>query len=175
MNECEAIRQSIGSWLDGELGASEDESVRAHLAVCTDCGAARRRLEKMHTALREALVFRAEPISLAPFWREVERRIQEKPAWYDGWIGWMRAWLRSPRTAWAVPALIAVVLAAFSLDGWRSGSRNSFTAVDSIDAYGRSVALLRVPETKTTVIWLYQDQEGENETVEDPAQSAPSF
>jgi hypothetical protein len=79
-----------------------------------------------------------------------------------------------------VPAVIALVLALFSLDsylpGWRfGGARNNFAAVESIDAYGRSVALLRENESKTTVIWLYQDQEGENEAAEDATKSGPAF
>jgi hypothetical protein len=68
------------------------------------------------------------------------------------------------------------LLVLASTDVWRlGGSRNSFASVESIDAYGRSVALLREQETKTTVIWLYQDQEGENEAAEDTAKSAPTF
>jgi hypothetical protein len=35
--------------------------------------------------------------------------------------------------------------------------------------------LLRQNESKTTVIWLYADQEGENETADEPAKSAPAF
>jgi hypothetical protein len=63
-----------------------------------------------------------------------------------------------------------------STDVWRlGGPRNSPASVESIDTYGRSVALLREQETKTTVIWLYQDQEGENEAAEDTAKSAPTF
>jgi hypothetical protein len=75
--------------------------------------------------------------------------------------------------------VIALLLAAVSLDsyfpGWRGGARNSFATVESIDAYGRSVALLRENESKTTVIWLYEDQEGENGTADDSAKSAPAF
>jgi sugar (pentulose or hexulose) kinase len=47
--------------------------------------------------------------------------------------------------------------------------------VDSIDSHGHNVALLRENESKTTVIWLYQDQEGEDEAAEDTAKSGPAF
>jgi hypothetical protein len=43
--------------------------------------------------------------------------------------------------------------------------------VESIDAHGRSVALLRENESKTTVIWLYQNEEGEMKL----AKMAPSL
>lgn len=176
MRDCENIRESIGGWLDGELSAAESESVRAHLASCTDCGEAQRRLEKMHLALKAALTSETPQIDFMSFWRGVERRINEKRAWYEDLLDWSRGLFTAPRVAWAVPAVIGLLLVLLSTDVWRlGGSRNSFASVESIDAYGRSVALLRQPETRTTVIWLYQDQEGENETAEDPAKSAPTF
>jgi anti-sigma factor RsiW len=178
MRDCKNIQELIGSWLDGELSAAESESVRAHLGGCTDCGEARRRLEKMHVALQAALTSQAAQIEFASFWRGVEHRINEKRSWYEDFIDGLRRLFAAPRVAWAVPAVIALLLVVMSadIDIRRLGSsRNSFASVESIDAYGRSVALLREHETKTTVIWLYQDQEGENETAEDPAQSAPTF
>jgi anti-sigma factor RsiW len=176
MRDCENIQESIGSWLDGQLSAAESESVRAHLASCTDCGEAQRRLEKMHLALKAALSSQAPQIDFMSFWRGVERRINEQRAWYEDWLDWSRGLFTAPRVAWAVPAVIGLLLLLMSVDLLRfGGSRNSFASVESIDAYGRSVALLREHETKTTVIWLYQDQEGENETAEEPAKSAPTF
>jgi len=176
MSECESIQESIGRWLDGEMPPSESESVRAHVARCTDCGEAQRRLEKMQTALKSVLVAETTPIEFMPFWRAVERRISEKSAWYDDWLDRARGLFTAPRLAWAVPVAIGVLLVLFSTDGWRfGGSRGNFASVESIDAYGRSVALLRQNESKTTVIWLYQDQEGDNETADDSAKSAPAF
>jgi anti-sigma factor RsiW len=176
MRDCEGIRESIGSWLDGELSAAESESVRAHLAGCTDCGETRRRLEKMQLVLKAALTSPAPQIEFMSFWRGVERRINQKRGWYDDLLDWSRGLFAAPRVAWMVPAVIGILLVLVSTDVWRlGGSRNSFASVESIDAYGRSVALLREQETKTTVIWLYQDQEGENEAAEDTAKSAPTF
>ena len=115
-----------------------------------------------------------------PFWREVERRISQKGAWHEDLLDWFRRSLSTPRIAWAVPAVIALLLLVLSLESylpwWRfGGRRNNFAAVESIDAHGRSVALLRENETKTTVIWLYQDHEGENEAAEEPSKSGPAF
>lgn len=176
MRDCEGIRESIGSWLDGELSAAESESVRAHLASCSDCVETRRRLEKMQLALKAALTSPAPQIEFMSFWRGVERRINQKRVWYDDLLDWSRGLFTAPRVAWTVPAVIGILLVLVSTDVWRlGGSRNSFASVESIDTYGRSVALLREQETKTTVIWLYQDQEGENEAAEDTAKSAPTF
>ena len=180
MKGCENISKSMGRWLDGELSAAESESMRAHVAECADCAEARRKLEKLQGALAAALIAEAKDIEFEPFWRAVRLRIAEKRAWHADALDWVRGWFTRSRAAWAVPALIALLLAAASLDsyfpGWRGGAgRNAFAAVDSIDAHGRSVALLREYDTKTTVIWLYEDQEGENEAAEEPTSPGPAF
>jgi anti-sigma factor RsiW len=177
MNNCETIRDSIGSWLDGELSPSESESVRLHLTACSDCSMARHELEKLQRLLKDDLAAQAATIDFMPFWREVQRRINQKRPWHEDVFEWCRGFLTAPRIAWAVPAVIVLVLALFSLDSYLPvrGARDNFASVESIDAHGRSVALLREDQTKTTVIWLYQDQEGENETAEEASKSGPAF
>ena len=180
MNNCETIRDLIGSWLDGELSPRENEAVRAHVNACAECGQAQRQLEKLQLALRSDLANAAARIEFMPFWREVQQRINQKRPWYADSLDWVRDNLVAPRVAWAIPVAIVLVLVGLSLDsdltGWRGGgTRNNFASVDSIDGYGRDVALLREDETKTTVIWLYQKQEGENEAVEENSPTAPAF
>ena len=180
MTNCETIRESIGSWLDGELSTGESDSVRAHVASCADCGETRRQLEKLNLALKNDLAAAAARLEFLPFWRAVQQRINQKRGWHEELLDWCRDFFSAPRIAWLVPAVIALALAVFSIDsylpGWRfGGARNNFAAVESIDAHGRSVALLRENESKTTVIWLYQDQEGENEAAEDATKSSPAF
>jgi hypothetical protein len=88
--------------------------------------------------------------------------------------------IRAPSFAWAVPAVIVLLIGALYLDvifpGWGVGSpRNNFTTVESIDAYGRNVALLREHESKTTVIWLYQNPDSENEALGEINDKGPAF
>ena len=180
MTNCETNRESIGSWLDGELSPGESESVRLHLAGCAACSEVRRQLESLNLALKNQLTANAAEIEFLPFWRGVQQRINQKRAWHEEFLDRCRELFSAPRMAWSVPAVIALVLALVSIDfylpGWRlGGPRNNFATVDSIDAHGRSVALLRENESKTTVIWLYQDQEGENEAAEDATKSGPAF
>ena len=180
MTNCETIRESIGAWLDGELSPGESEAVRLHVAGCAACGEAQRQLERLDSALKEQLASEAARLQFMPFWRAVEQRIYQRRPWYEELLERCREFFTAPRIAWSVPAVIALVLALFSVDafwpGWRlGGARNNFAAVESIDAHGRGVALLRENETKTTVIWLYQDEEGENEAAEDATKSGPAF
>jgi hypothetical protein len=179
MNGCEHRVEAIERWLDGELNGAEAESLRAHVAECAECGEARRRLEKIQQTLQGVLLADAQQIKFQPFWRAVQLRINEKQPWYHEALERLRDTFPASRAAWAVPAVIALLLAAVSLESylpfWRSSGRNSFATVESIDAYGRNVALLREYDTKTTVIWLYQDQEGENDAAEETAPSGPAF
>lgn len=176
MSQCDGIQESIGRWLDGEMKASDSEAVRSHVENCLDCGVARHRLEKIHTTLGGLLRAEASQLEFAPFWREVRRRIDEERPWHEELIGRVRYHLTAPRLAWAVPAAIILVLGFVSLAKWPvRGQVSNYASVESIDTHGRNVALLREDETKTTIIWLYQNPEGENENVEDTTNSGPAF
>ena len=179
MNSCEQIRESLGAWLDGELSRADSEAVRLHLGGCNACGEERRKLEKLDGMMKAMLVPDAD-IAFEPFWRGVRNRIEERRSWTADWSERLRAWFALPSLGWAVPAVIVLLLAAISYDkyfpDWHSGApRNNFAAVESIDGYGRSVALLREDESKTTVIWLYQNQEGDDESAGENAPKAPTF
>lgn len=180
-NRCENIRDRIGAWLDGELKRFEFEEIRLHLESCAACGEERRQLEKLETGLKELLVAGPSGVSFEQFWPEVERRIARRRSWYESLQGWARELAAPPQLAWMVPAAIVVaLLGVFSLESfWPGlrlrGQRNNFASVDSIDAFGRNVAVLRENETKTTIIWLYQNQEGEDESTGEKSEAGPSF
>jgi len=176
MNYCESLQESIGRWLDGELPPAESEAVRSHVASCAECSAARQRLEKIQLTLGTMLTAEAARLEFAPLWREVQHRIETKRPWHEELIETVQSLISVPRLAWAVPAAIMLVLGFLSLGKWPAGSEaNNYASVESIDAHGRNVALLREDETKTTIIWLYQDPEGEDENVEESAKSGPAF
>jgi anti-sigma factor RsiW len=179
MNSCEEIRESLGAWLDGELSRADSEAVRLHLGGCNACGEQRLKLEKLNAAMKAILV-PAVDLSFDPFWRGVRTRIEEKRTWTAEWPERLRSWFAVPSLGWAVPAVIVLVLAAISYDKlfpeWHGGApRNNFAAVESIDGYGRNVALLREDESKTAVIWLYQNQEGDDESAGESAPKSPTF
>jgi predicted anti-sigma-YlaC factor YlaD len=177
MTDCERIRASLNRWLDGELSGSDAEVIHLHLENCPLCEAERRQLEKLQSSLKSLLLSNVAPIAFEPFWDGVRERITVKRSWHEDIIEWARSTFARPGLAWTVPAVIAILLAVFSLDSfWKLGAqRNNFAAVESIDAHGRNVALLREDETKTTVIWLYQNQEGEDESPGENAETSPSF
>ena len=177
MNECERAEESIGRWHDGELSAVESEQLRTHVSGCANCSAAQQRFEKLERALNGVLIGEAGKVAFTPFWRELERRIEEKKPWYGDLLERLRNPGSAPWAAWAVPGLIAILIAILSYESYlpHARSRSNLATVESIDAYGRSVALLREDESKTTVIWLYQNQEDDDEAAEETPQPGPAF
>jgi anti-sigma factor RsiW len=177
MRNCEDIAESLGVWLDGELSLADAEMIRLHLQGCAQCDGKRRQLEKLHSSLKSLFEANSPRVALEPFWRGVQERIAERRTWRQGITEWVRSASAGPAGAWAVPAAIVIVLAILSVDSFRklATQRNNFAAVESIDAHGRNVALWREDETKTTVIWLYHNQEGENESSEENTETRPSF
>jgi hypothetical protein len=180
MKNCNSVRESLGAWLDGELDPSASEVIRGHLQECPTCRQERRQLEKLDSALRGVLDSEAARISFQPFWSRVQGRIGQKEARQENLLARLRTAFVGPRLGWAIPAVILLLLGVLSADsflpGWRIfGQRKNFASVESIDAYGRNIALWREDETKTTVIWLYHNQEGEDESADETTDARPSF
>jgi hypothetical protein len=179
MMDCEAIKRSLGTWLDGEIGLLEGEAIQRHLEVCPSCVGEKTRLERLETALKSVLEERASGVAFEPFWGGVRRRIQEKGSWHVRLLDWATPAFSSQRLAWAVPLIIILLLGLFSLEdffpGWIWGpGKSNLTAVESIDSHGFNVALFRESNTKTIVIWLFQDEE-EEESSGKSAAGEPSF
>lgn len=177
MRECDLIEESIGRWLDGELSAAESERVRGHVKNCANCAATHRRLEKLDRALSDALVATAPNIHFATFWRDLEQRLEVRTPWHQEIWERLQSWGSAPRIAWGIPAIIAALLAVFTFATYFPSShpRNNLATVESIDSYGRNVALLREDESKTTVIWLYQNKEGDDEAADETPPPGPAF
>ena len=180
MNNCDMIRPSVGAWMDGELSRSDAERVRAHLEGCLECDLERQRLEKLETALRRVLDAEASRLEFGAFWGALQRRMHEKPGWGTLLREWSRSIWGRRGLSWAVPAIIALLVGVAYFESFPPGVRpahpqSNFAAVESINAYGRNIALLRENETRTTVIWLFQNPEADDESNGETRESGPSF
>jgi Putative zinc-finger len=180
MSNCETIRETIGPWLDGELGSGEAETTRLHVEACAVCGEERRQLERLRSTFHTVLQAEMSKLEFGPFWQGVQQRIAQQSSWYDGIADWIRGIFTAPRLAWAVPAVILIVLTGLSIDSFIPAAKigaqkDNFATVESIDAFGRNVALLHEGETNTTVIWLYQPSESENDPSTETTETKPSF
>jgi anti-sigma factor RsiW len=184
MTNCESVRDSLGAWLDGELKPADAHSLQLHVEQCAACARERQQLDQLEAVLKRVIRSGAPDIAFEPFWNGVQKRIEERTEertrWHSGLSDWAQAVFAVPRLAWAVPVVIGLLLGLLSLDSlvpvWKKDAqRENFASVESIDSYGRNVALFRDNEAKTTVIWLYQNQEGEDESSRETTEPSPSF
>lgn len=180
MNSCAEIRESIGAWLDGEVSGAAADAVRLHLEICAPCAEEQRQLKNLDLAIRAVFEAEATRLDGRPFWHELRQRIEPKKPWYGNVADRAGSAFRAPSFAWAVPSVIVLLIGALYFDWssypWSLGSpSNNFATVESIDAYGRDVALLREHESKTTVIWIYQNPDSENEASGEVVDKGPAF
>lgn len=178
-NDCTRIQEWLGAWLDGELPATKSAEVRRHLESCAVCAAEKVQLERLDAALKRAIESKAADAAFGPFWAGLRERIARDRSWADRVYDWTRGVFSFPRLAWAVPAVAIILLAVLSLPRlpeWGWGQTNQ-ASVGSIDGHGFNVALLREAKTKTTVIWLFENDEEaeENEASVEPAASEQAF
>lgn len=172
MMDCELVRRAIGAWMDGEVSEREAGEIRTHVAHCPSCGDLKTQLERIHFSLHTTLEARASEVSFESIWNGVQRRIAERSPWRLWFWDWLREVFFPRRLAWAIPLTIVFLVAILSAEqilskwGWAPGNGN-LAAVESIDGHGLNLALFREAETKTTVIWLFDSQEEEDEPLQE--------
>jgi hypothetical protein len=180
MKDCAEIKRLLGPWIDGELGADQAAEVQLHVQACASCLDEKARLERLESSLKSLLEMKASEVAFDAFWAGVRQRIADEKSWHTRAVDWLRGVLSPPRLAWAAPAMVVILVAALSLDrffpGWRwAFGPTNVASVESIDGHGFNVALLREAKTKTTVIWLFENQENDDETSVEPVSGNASF
>jgi hypothetical protein len=179
MRDCKAIKESLGAWLDGELDAGPAAEIHLHVQGCASCLDEKKRIESLDASLKRLLEANASQVDFKTFWAGVSRRIADEKSWSTRILEWMQPVFSPRRLAWAVPATVMVLVAVLSLDqffpGWRGNGQTNMASVESIDGHGFNVALLREAKTKTTVIWLFENQESEDETSGESASGDTAF
>ncbi|HTM09650.1 MAG TPA: hypothetical protein VL754_14790, partial [Verrucomicrobiae bacterium] len=125
---------------------------------------------------KRALETQAADAAFAPFWAGVRERIARERSWAErAYLGMRRAFSLS-RLAWAVPAVAIVLFAILLLPRFFSGwGQTNQATVEAIDGHGFNVALLHEAQTKTAVIWLFENEEAEDDNPVEPAASEQAF
>ena len=128
---CEEARRRLDAYIDGELGAAEQASLREHLAGCGECGPEAEAVERLRAGIREAAPrYRAPPGLRRQIHAALrrERTAPARPLWRaPGWL------------AYAASILVAVAVGAggtYVLTGER---QESTLANEIIDNHLRSL------------------------------------
>jgi len=177
MMSCDEIRDSLGAWLDQELDATAAAEVRAHLEGCPACLKEKERLELLDAALKRALESRSAGVAFENIWSAVERGIRKPAPWYQRLWDSIDIGLSPLRPAWVLSVAAVLSLGAFFLVRYLPewSARNSFTFVESLDAHGANVALFRDSGSRTTVIWLFEPPEDQDEVSEEAPAASTGF
>jgi anti-sigma factor RsiW len=178
--DCERTREMLGAWLDREVPGPELRELEEHLAQCAPCSREKARIERLDGVLKGAFAARATGPAFAPFWEGVEKRLASEAPWHRRLSEWVTDAFTPRSLAWAASLVLVLAIGLFSarqfFPGWPwGGAAANLTFVESIDPHGGNVALFRESETRTTVIWLYPNQEGEDASPEDSGRSDNPF
>jgi hypothetical protein len=128
MTTCNAIREELVAYCDGELSEAESHGIAAHLATCAECAreeAQVRRMQALFVQAEKLTRIEPSPNFAATFWQRVEQEnTQARPvvvktpsvAAENRWLQWWNA-LRETFTAWQLAPVLAAtasVLVFFS-------------------------------------------------------------
>jgi len=163
---CQYTRERLGSWLDQELNSIEVKQVEEHVKACPDCQKEKVQLERLSEALKSALETTAARVAFDEVWTRVREGLIDDDPWYRKVAHGLGGILAPRRIAWMVPAVAILIVAIMSIFDFLPevsiGSKHAFTSVDSINSYGKNVGVFRESETRTTVIWLFEDHDDDN-------------
>ena len=171
---CRDAAPLLSLFLDGELDSHQMRALALHSARCTACEQELRQLERLQEAISTTISSAVDEIDLQGFWPGIERRLTSlrRPWWQRARLWWgegEHAWLiRVP----AFAAAVAVAAFAFFLftrnptPGPQSAAPqlaavDNAATIESLESDVDSVAVLNDPETRTTVLWVNDVQNGD--------------
>lgn len=169
---CRDATALLPLFFDGELDANQMRAVALHSTRCTDCETVLRELERLQDLVSTHVAAAVDDLDLSSFWSDVERRLGST---HVSWVERVRAWWSERDRAWAVPSwpALAAVGAAIAIglalaarvqtptiqpDAGQIATRDNAALLDSLDTDAPSVAVLSDPETRTTLIWVSDDE-----------------
>ncbi|MFP3941176.1 MAG: zf-HC2 domain-containing protein [Thermoanaerobaculia bacterium] len=112
---CEAVRDRLDAWLDGELEVPEDRAVQAHLDDCAGCREELARARRLREALGDELPMLACPPEVTEGVLAAVAREESRPAGPWDRLGELAGRLAGPgalRPALAAAALLLLLVAA---------------------------------------------------------------
>jgi anti-sigma factor RsiW len=158
---CDEALELMGPFVDGELNPERARVLQVHLDRCPGCLCELKETEILKRLIASHLAEEARLADPGDLALRVESMIDALPRWRPFWT----------RPVW-VSAFAALLLAVgwvatqAPIGEWFPGKQND-AVVEEIEASGNVLALWKEPETRTTVIWVFDNQKGADQ---EPAQ-----
>jgi hypothetical protein len=162
---CRESRPLLPLFLDGELDARQMREVALHSTRCGECEHELRGMERLQELISSRVQAEVVQVDLSRIWAGVAPRLESvRRPWYERlrerWEELGPRWqtLVPVSAAAAVAAVLAMLLwqgqqASVEPTQWASAMDNS-AIVDTVQSNVEQVAVLREPETNTTVLWI---------------------
>ena len=167
--ECALLSRWLGPYFDGELGRCRSALVQGHVERCLSCQEKLEDLKRLRAALQQYTNTNPDPPEFEELWDRVASRLP-RPAegsQHRRWLGWMREALPSPRLAWAIAALLLLLVSTgiFWPGKEPAPVASNTVIIDSIESRHSSVMIVQpLNPGDMTVIWLFEEKAGGSPT-----------
>lgn len=163
---CREALNLLPLFFDGELDPRQMRAVALHGARCGTCEGELRHMNRLQELVSEGVTAVVDEIDFTDFWVGIERQLG---AVRFPWWQRARAWWSAGRRQWPLPlpvfaaaaAIVALVLLLFARAQQPATPAmvaiDNGASIDSLDADVDSVAVISDPETRTTVLWVSDD------------------
>ena len=167
---CREASNLLPLFVDGELDSRQMRAIALHGTRCGTCESELRRMNRLQELVAESISSQVDEIDFTDFWAGVERRLgtvrvpwwQRAAAWWSAGEQW---WPRRLPAFAAAAAIVALMLLLFgrtqptSQPGARQiAAVDNAASIEALETDVDSVAVLSDPETRTTVLWVTDDE-----------------
>lgn len=146
------------AYRDGELDSSRQNEVGRHILECAHCQSLLRDFGKVGNLVREMADEDASRLAERPVWPRVRRALAfpvgERKAESRPW----RTLLPAFRWAFALPAILLVLLGAILYDSFRRAPAPEGAVIVGLVESPEPVFLFQQRDSSVTVIWVFEPE-----------------
>ncbi len=164
---CASISELLEKYFDGEVTGEEESLVTSHLQECPSCQNVLRSMEDLRHVIKAPVDQAEEKENFYWVWQKIERGIRQKEP--SGWKDFLdrrffhlprlRRWIWAPAAVMVV-VLLMVVFPHFYYDKETPSSPDR-SVVEYVESQGNPVMVFDLEKEDVTVIWLFENPEGE--------------
>jgi anti-sigma factor RsiW len=167
-DSCSSISQLLERYFDRQATDEERSLVERHLPVCPTCHERLRVLEGLRKAIKVPVDEALKEETFPWVWEKIERgiRLEKKPSWQESFRSWLGLSPLFRKRVWipAVATAIVLALVASPLLFRKTPSLSAPSVVEYVESQTYNVMVYEAEKAKVTVIWLFEEMEGESTT-----------